>query len=147
VRLFFGPFLIVHLATPCYMDVHLGFTPPNQPRHAYVPLNPKWTSIPSAVVRKGLKKSVGFDSSLFLIAYRLRHKTAFYGHIQLGARFSWKAVKVLATKGHGMNRCPEGSGEPLGCAFAFGRHFRAVFPLIRVELRHGHRGKRGIWGG
>jgi len=81
VRLFFRPFLIVHLAQGSDMDGAIwGLRLPNPTRHACVPLNPKCTSIPSGVFRKGLKKGVRFGSSLrspsLFIGCCLGHKPA-----------------------------------------------------------------------
>ncbi|MFZ0450329.1 MAG: hypothetical protein WAL98_13920 [Desulfatiglandaceae bacterium] len=70
-RLFFRPFLIVHLATNADMDDYLGFTSPNPTRFYEFSLNPKSASIPSEVYRKGLKKSLRFGSTSLLICCRL----------------------------------------------------------------------------
>ncbi len=76
MRVFFGPFLMVHLAPNTDMDDYLGFTSPNPTSFYEFTLNPKSASIPSEVFRKGLKKSVRFGSSSYLIGCRLRHKPA-----------------------------------------------------------------------
>jgi hypothetical protein len=83
VRLFFRPFLIVHLAPNTDMDDYLGFTSPNPTRFYGFTLNPKSASIPSEVFRKELKKSVRFGSTSLLIGCRSRHKPAFYKVIKL----------------------------------------------------------------
>jgi hypothetical protein len=41
VRVFFGPFLMVHLAPNTDMDDYLGFTSPNPTRFYEFTLNPK----------------------------------------------------------------------------------------------------------
>jgi len=87
VKVFFRPFLIVHLAPNTDMDGYLGFTSPNPTRFYEFMLNPKSASIPSEVFRKGLKKSVRFGSSSYLIGCRLRHKPAFYEVINLWVRY------------------------------------------------------------
>jgi hypothetical protein len=71
VRLFFRPFLIVHLATNADMDDYLRFKSPNPTRFYEFSLNPKLASIPSEVFRKGLKKSLRFGSTSLLICCRL----------------------------------------------------------------------------
>ncbi len=63
VRLFFRHFLIVHLTRRFYMDGYLGFMPPGTNAILICILNHKWTSIPSDVFRKGLKKSVRVGSA------------------------------------------------------------------------------------
>ncbi|MFZ0451312.1 MAG: hypothetical protein WAL98_18910 [Desulfatiglandaceae bacterium] len=76
MRLFFRPFLIVHLAANTDMDAYLGFMFPSPTSFYEFALNPKWAPIPSGVVRKRLKKSVRFGSTSYLIGCRLRHKPA-----------------------------------------------------------------------
>ncbi len=83
MRLFFRPFLIVHLAPNTDMDGYLGFTSPNPTRFYEFMPNPKSASIPSEVFRKGLKKSVRFGSSSYLIGCHSRHKPAFYDFINI----------------------------------------------------------------
>ena len=62
MRLFFRPFLIVHLAQTSTWTAIWGLHLPNPTRFYDVTLNPKSASIPSHVFRKGMKKSVRFGS-------------------------------------------------------------------------------------
>ncbi|MFZ0450298.1 MAG: hypothetical protein WAL98_13760, partial [Desulfatiglandaceae bacterium] len=56
LRVFFRPFLIVHLAgAPTWTPIW-GLCLPNPTRFYEFTLNPKSASIPSEVFRKGLKK-------------------------------------------------------------------------------------------
>ncbi|MFZ0449640.1 MAG: hypothetical protein WAL98_10400 [Desulfatiglandaceae bacterium] len=84
MRVSFRPFLIVHLAPNTGMDDYLGFMSPNPTSFYEFTLNPKSASIPSEVFRKGVKKSVRFGSSSYLIGCRSRHKPAFYDSINQG---------------------------------------------------------------
>ncbi len=81
LTVFFGCFLMVHLAPDADMDGYLGFTPPEAWHSPKLPLTPKWASISCDVFRKCLKKSVRFSSTSLLMSCRLRHKRAFYKDI------------------------------------------------------------------